>query len=225
MDVELVESASSPVLEYAHGDTIAGERLGWRMIRCAALLPGIIVPFISFTYSISPAHAIATVWYELVVERSPEAYDWLFVLAVGLSWQLVAWIFAARLLLPLRATVWECRVFIALAVLLAAAGLAFCCWGSGTSLRDRTTLSTEEWAAFVASPCVLAVVIPLLILRWRSLSLTRLAMVCQQAAYLSVASIALIAFTEDRDPGWWMTAGLCGYALAELVLALRPGGR
>lgn len=219
LSAEASDHIKPATLNYAAGDTLAEESFRRQLFIAIVTLPALVVPFVSFTYDTTPAYAIKTILYEQLIEHYREQYHLLMVLAVGLSWPLLLWCWDARSLLPIRIRDVERIILIAMASLLAAAGLVFSFMGLFHDLRNGNTLTMYDALSFGSCPAILIAGGCWLVLMRQRLPRRKCAYLLNQLAYLSVAVMALLAFAERRDPGWWMTVYLCAIALIELIVS------
>jgi hypothetical protein len=214
----MLSPAAQPVvnlLAYSSEDTgITAESRVWRIARCVLFLPGLVVPWMEFTYSSSPMDAIRE-FFKMIHDRQFESYLMLIVIAAGLSFPAILWGWLVRLIVSTGIGKVERRLVLGAALILILACLSFSAFFLVVVLRDHG--DPEAWM-LLTGPAVLVVVSPILWMLRRSPLPHVFPLAGLLAGYVSIAGMGLILFADSRDPGWWVTAMLCGVGAADLLM-------
>jgi hypothetical protein len=203
------------LLEYRGAEDAAAPS---RLPRAAFLigsLPLVVVPFVNFTWSVSPADVVRGV---LTSGASVDQDVLLGLLAAPFFLGIPIFLWQARLLVsPAAATSTEQRVARWLAATSGGMTLGFFAYGVFRMIRDGNP--GPDFAITVPGPLVIAAGTALLWWVRRAGLPARLAVTTAlHTAYLANAVVCLVGFADDPRIGWWLT--LVGTAVLTSELAV-----
>lgn len=206
--------AAAQTLDYASTpESRQGASRFWLVCLLLASSPGLFVPFLHFTWGVSPVEAVKETVTAVFANTLGEEYL-LVILAVGLLVPLLLWCWQLRLALSPRIETVERVVVLCAALLLGLATLGFSAnlilhWvRQGAVDADSLCVLTAPLGALAGIPILLR-------LRGSAASYA-MPKALLLLVYVSNASIALIGFADSRDPGWWVTLFLVAVWSADL---------
>ena len=205
-------------------------RRGWRVASCAAMLPGLVVPFVPFACDQTPA--IIVVWVPLEWLRGEPLSDILGIWLLSLPFLLALPILLWKLRSLLRPGVPSPSERVAGLALGAAAAAAVAGWMGmlwWSSLSDRDAAELVTLAVTTGGLLLVVGLFVRLTLGGRPDDRRAQVSVALLGPYVMTAAFCLFVWRDDAQVGWYLTLLPAAAALAELVAiggaALRRRGR
>jgi hypothetical protein len=209
-----MQPTPSPVLlEYRH-DPAARRAHGIDWLFFLLGLPALVALFVPFTFGVSPAS---------VLHEMPKAFAWtrwepdttIVMMTLPLFLPVSLSVLRLRLLLWGDATRGERWVCYALAAAGAAAVVALL----GVAVAHRAEMDWRDRGVFAAAGIVLtAGAIAMALIMRRAGDRDARALAAMLVPYIADCAICLIAFRDDAQLGWYLTAVSAPAAVAEIVL-------
>lgn len=197
--------ATTVVLDYDRTRATYLHTARWlRALALLVALPAVVAPFVDFTFSVSPSEVMSE-FSKAVFHRPPDSTFFIVLLALPFFLGIVIASRRLRLLVreptsrPERISAMLLSLITAL-MTLAFFGYGLYCWIAQHSMNNRDLASISIGAGVVVLGTVL-----LWWLRHIRLDTETLASVALNIAYLGNATLCLVEFCENRDPGWWWT--------------------
>jgi hypothetical protein len=219
-----MDAAPTPlVLEYAAATPSSGGRRGDVLFLILGL-PALVAVFAPFTFGVSPARVFVEFRRFAWNRWEPEMA--ILLLAIPFVLPAAAWVLRLRAVVRGPAT----RAERAIGLLVASLGAA-----TVATLLAITGVDPDEWSwetlvTLGPAAFVLCGGAALLAVLWRRRAAPDLRVrVALHAPYVANSAIALVAFWDERQSGWYLTAFAAAAALTELVAIaagqFRPGRR
>jgi hypothetical protein len=215
-----VASHSPLLLDYQAGNALERRTPRWlHALLLILLLPAAVVPFIAFTYDISPLSALWEIGQ--MVQRGSDQNDlWLIAfLAAPFFAGLMIVFWQLRLLIRQLCSRTGRTVAFSVAGVSALMTLLFCGMGLWKMAHEGFDSESATFEGIGFGVLLLGGGCFWLARRFRA-SGDELAMISMHASYLANAILCLFAFKSSRPLGWWMTMWACAVMVGHTALIL-----